>query len=131
MTAVAGSGRLASLRPIGDPVMIVYGPAVDDVFVGHDYIQRRIDQELWERLHAEGFNRIVLSSNRGGVYFRDATSRQLARRRDRAQPPARPDELLQRTAGDRRARGPLHPTGRSGRPPSQRAAGRYVRRFGE
>ena len=85
MTAAAGSGRLAELRPIGDPVMIVYGPAVDDIFVGHDYIQRRIDLELWERLHAEGFGRIVLSSNHGGVYFRDAISRQLARRRDQPQ----------------------------------------------
>jgi SpoVK/Ycf46/Vps4 family AAA+-type ATPase len=86
MIATTGSGRLAGLQAAGDPVAIVYGPAVDDLFIGADYIERRIDEELWERLRAEGFERIVLSSNRGGVYFRDANSRRLSRRRDAARP---------------------------------------------
>jgi len=79
MTTLAGSGRLADLRPVGDPVAIVYGPAVDDVFIGRDYIERRIDTELWEHLHAAGFQRIVLSSDVRGVYFLDAESRRMVR----------------------------------------------------
>ncbi len=83
-----GGGRIAALRPTGDPVAIVFGAAVDDVFIGEDYIERRIDELLWERLHAEGFRRIVLSTNRSPVYFRDAESRRLARPAD-SPPPAR------------------------------------------
>ena len=82
MAAPVGSGRLAELRPVGDPVVIVYGSATDDVFIGQDYIERRLETELWERLRAEGFQRIVYSSNRDGVYFLDAESRRLSRRRD-------------------------------------------------
>lgn len=74
-----GGGRIAGLRLTGDPVVIVYGVAVDDVFIGEDYIERRIDELLWERLRAEGFRRIVLSTNRNPVHFRDAESRHLAR----------------------------------------------------
>ena len=53
MTALAGSGRLADLRPVGDPVVFVYGTAVDDVFIGRDFIERRDDEEPWAHLHAE------------------------------------------------------------------------------
>jgi len=88
MPTATDSGRLAELRPVGDPVAIVYGPAADDIFIGRDYVARRIDQELWERLRAAGFQRIVLISNHDGVYVLDAESRRLTRRRVRARPAA-------------------------------------------
>jgi AAA+ superfamily predicted ATPase len=87
-----GGGRIASLRPAGDPVMIVYGPAVDDIFVGDDYVIRRIEELLWEQLHAEGFRPIVFSAIRRPLFFRDAGSRQLIRPRAAA-PPARPGRM--------------------------------------
>src|SRR5215472_10143074 len=87
MTTPDGSGRLADLRPVGDPVAIVYGPAVDDVFIGRDYIERRIDAELWEHLHAAGFECIVLSSDVRGVYFLDAKPRRLPRQARRTANP--------------------------------------------
>jgi SpoVK/Ycf46/Vps4 family AAA+-type ATPase len=121
MTAPAGSGRLAGLLPVGDPVTIVYGPAVDDIFVGHDYIQRRIDQELWERLHAEGFDRIVLSSNHDGVYFRDAISRKLARRRDqrRSAGPGQMNHFSGPLGTVRLAVRSTQPPGPAGHPPGE------------
>lgn len=88
----ADGGRIASLRPTGDPVLIVYGPAVDDIFIGEDCVVRRIEELLWERLHAEGFRRIVFSSLRRPLFFKDARSRQLARPRGPA-PPARPGRM--------------------------------------
>jgi SpoVK/Ycf46/Vps4 family AAA+-type ATPase len=88
----AGSGRLAGLRPAGDPLAIVYGSPVDDVFIGRDFIERRIGQELWEHLRDEGFQRIVLTSNQDGVYFLDRASRQASRRRDDP-PPGRPGRM--------------------------------------
>jgi SpoVK/Ycf46/Vps4 family AAA+-type ATPase len=80
-----GRGRIAGLQLTGDPVFIVYGSAVDDVFIGEDYIERRIDELLWELLRAEGFRRIVLSTNRSPLYFRDAESYRLTRPRDAPQ----------------------------------------------
>jgi SpoVK/Ycf46/Vps4 family AAA+-type ATPase len=108
MTAPAVSGRLADLRPVGDPVTIVYGTAVDDVFIGKDYIERRIEEELWEHLHAEGMQRIVLSSNHGGLYFRDGESWRTARRRESPRP-APPGEMTL-------FRGPLGATVLAARP---------------
>ena len=78
VAAPAGSGRLAGLRPVGDPVVIVYG-STDDVFIGQDYIERWLETELWERLRAEGFRRVAYSSSHAGLYFLDAESRRLTR----------------------------------------------------
>jgi len=89
---MSGSGRLAGLSPVGDPLAVVYGPGVVDSFIGTDYIKRWIDEELWEQLQAKGFQRVVLSSNRQGLYFRDAGSRQLSARRTQAAP-ARPRRM--------------------------------------
>ncbi|GHJ47145.1 hypothetical protein Cs7R123_44870 [Catellatospora sp. TT07R-123] len=73
--------RLAEWRlPGGDPLLVVHGPAVDDVFVGHDLVVRSFQEVLWEYLAAEGFKRIVFSSVRDPVYFRDPASRASSRR---------------------------------------------------
>jgi SpoVK/Ycf46/Vps4 family AAA+-type ATPase len=72
--------RLASFRlPGGDPLLLVHGPGVDDVFVGRDYQLRRVEELLWELLRSAGFERIVFSSLRRPVYFRDRRSRELSR----------------------------------------------------
>ena len=42
-------------------------PGVTDAFIGTDYIKRWIDEELCEQLQAEGFQRVVLSSNHRGL----------------------------------------------------------------
>ena len=115
MREAAGSGRLTGLRPAGDPLVIVYGSAVEDVFIGRDYIERRIDAELWERLRAEGFQRIVLTSNHAGVYFRDAESRRLTRRRE-ARPAAQAGRMKD-------FRGPMGDTVVAARQPALAGAG--------
>ncbi len=108
----AGSGRLAGLRPAGDPLAIVYGSPVDDVFIGHDFIERRIGQELWEHLRDEGFQRIVLTSNQDGVYFLDRASRRSSRRHD--------DPLPGRPGRMTHFRGPLGDTMLSATPGTER-----------
>ncbi|MGW3037424.1 AAA family ATPase [Streptomyces sp. NPDC001178] len=83
--------RLEGFRlPAGDPLFVVHGQGVDDIFVGHDYRVRGIEELLWEVLHEAGFARIVYSSLSRPLYFRDRPSRDLARRRRRPAPAAEP-----------------------------------------
>jgi len=81
----------------GDPLFVLYGPGAADTFVCRDYQERRIEEALWEMLDAEGFERIVFSSARYPVYFRDDRSQHRTRRRGERRRPA-PD------AGARRMR---------------------------
>ncbi|MET7606617.1 AAA family ATPase [Streptomyces avermitilis] len=82
--------RLEGLRlPIGDPLFIVHGRGVDDVFIGHDYRGRGIEELLWEVLHAAGFERVVYSTLQRPLYFRDGRSRDLSRRRKPQRPATR------------------------------------------
>jgi SpoVK/Ycf46/Vps4 family AAA+-type ATPase len=74
--------RLEGFRlPVGDSLFIVHGRGMDDVFVGHDYRGRGIEELLWELLHAAGFERVVYSTLSRPLYFRDTRSRDLSRRR--------------------------------------------------
>ncbi|MFE7036766.1 AAA family ATPase [Streptomyces sp. NPDC057621] len=74
--------RLEGFRlPIGDPLFIVHGRGVDDVFIGRDYRGRGIEELLWEVLHEAGFARVVFSTLSRPLYFRDTRSRDLSRRR--------------------------------------------------
>ncbi|NUT52074.1 MAG: AAA family ATPase [Saccharothrix sp.] len=59
-----------------------------------------MEELLWEVLHADGYERIVFSSYRQPVYFRDAASRDLTRSGGRAPAPRRPRAM-------RRFSGPL------------------------
>ena len=79
MNQPAEAGRIPGLRLTGDPVLVVYGPGVNDVFVDPDYVERRIEEVFWERLHAAGFRRIVFSSMRRPLFFKDPASRELSR----------------------------------------------------
>ena len=82
--------RLEGFRlPVGDSLFIVHGRGMDDVFVGHDYRGRGIEELLWEVLHAAGFERVVYSTLSRPLYFRDTRSRDLSRRRKpHPRPPA-------------------------------------------
>ncbi len=88
MNKRADGGRIPELRLTGDPVLVVYGPGVSDVFIDPDYVERRIEEVLWERLCAAGFRRVVFSSMRQPVFFRDAASRRLTRPAAAAAPAA-------------------------------------------
>jgi SpoVK/Ycf46/Vps4 family AAA+-type ATPase len=76
-------------RP-GEPLWIVHGVGVDDEVVGEDLRVRDVEEMLWEVLHADGYERIVFSSYRQPVYFRDASSRDLTRSGSRPPAPRRP-----------------------------------------
>ncbi|MFJ8630207.1 AAA family ATPase [Streptomyces sp. NPDC093568] len=81
--------RLNGFRlPVGDPLLVVHGLGVDDIFVGHDYRVRGIEEVLWEVLRGSGFARVVYSSLSRPLYFRDDRSWELTRRRRRASLPA-------------------------------------------
>jgi SpoVK/Ycf46/Vps4 family AAA+-type ATPase len=96
MTAASRPGpavveRVADLR-VGDDhrLYVVCGPCVDDLFVGHDYLTRGIQELLWELLKEQGFDRVVFSRLRRPVYFLDQASRELSRARTATPaPPAR------------------------------------------
>lgn len=83
--------RLAALDSAGEPLVVLYGEAVDDVFVGADYRAVRIDEALCDALLAEGFERIVFSGVKWNVYFLDERSRVSSRPRPAAQ--ARPRRM--------------------------------------
>lgn len=74
--------RLAAVQTAaheGDPILLVYGPGTDDAFADAAYRICGIEQLLWERLHAAGFNRIGFYSLTRKLYFRDDDSRRAAR----------------------------------------------------
>ncbi|MEV7008578.1 AAA family ATPase [Streptosporangium sp. NPDC051022] len=56
------------------PFAILYGPGVDDLFVGEDHRTRNVQEALWEILSGAGFGRIVFSKPRDPVYFLDRAS---------------------------------------------------------
>ncbi|MBB5121039.1 hypothetical protein AF335_20230 [Streptomyces eurocidicus] len=81
--------RLADLTlPAGDPLFILYGPGLGDVFVGHDHRRRGAEELLWTLLRDAGFARVVFSTLSRPLYFRDPVSRDLSRPRRRRPVPA-------------------------------------------
>lgn len=58
----------------GDPLVMLFGCGVSDVFVGTDYQERTLDESLWHVLRAAGFRRIVFISANAPVYFLDQES---------------------------------------------------------
>jgi SpoVK/Ycf46/Vps4 family AAA+-type ATPase len=58
----------------GDPLLLVFGPGVDDAFVDVCHRMCVIEEVLWESLHAAGFKRIGFYSLRQKLYFRDDDS---------------------------------------------------------
>ena len=67
-----------ALRLRGDPLLVLHGPGVTDVFVSRDYQERGIDQVLWAQLRAAGFERIVYATAFDALYYRDDVSAGLA-----------------------------------------------------
>ncbi|MFC7829449.1 AAA family ATPase [Streptomyces sp. NPDC057375] len=92
MTGRLGS-RFADLRlGTGEPFTVVYGPGVDDTFVGTDYRERNLDAALWHLLRARSCRYVAFSSQRRPLYFLDPESEARSRPSARARPdtPARP-----------------------------------------
>ncbi|MFB6878017.1 AAA family ATPase [Streptomyces sp. NPDC056323] len=111
----------AGLRS-GEPFTIFYGPGVSDVFVDSAYQVCTLEQVLWRRLRAAGYERIVFSSTDHPLYFRDAASRDLSRSSPaRKQLPA-PGPRTMRTPGMRGPMGNLRVTGAPGPGPAAEAA---------
>ncbi|MFE7566400.1 AAA family ATPase [Streptomyces sp. NPDC057539] len=92
MTGRLGS-RFADLRlSIGEPFTVLYGPGVDDTFVGADYQERNLDAALWHLLRAESCAYVAFSSQRRPLYFLDPDSEARSRpggrgRTDASAPP--------------------------------------------
>ncbi|MEV6422035.1 AAA family ATPase [Streptomyces sp. NPDC051662] len=92
MTGRLGS-RFADLRlSVGEPFTVLYGPGVDDTFVGADYRERSLDAALWHLLRAESCAYVAYSSQRRPLYFLDPDSEARSRpgARTRADGPAQP-----------------------------------------
>jgi hypothetical protein len=75
----------------GDPLVVLFGSGVTDVFVGTDYQGRGLEESLWHNLRAAGFRRIVFSSVNSPLYVFDQESR---------------DFVVRQTTGSSRARTP-------------------------
>lgn len=58
----------------GQGVWVVYGPGTADDLIGQDLMARWVDETLWLCLRGLGFERIVFSSARLPVFFRDEHS---------------------------------------------------------
>jgi AAA+ superfamily predicted ATPase len=87
--------RLSALRAAaedGDPVIVVYGPGVDDAFVDTSYRICSIEEAIWETLRQAGYQRIAFYSLNRKLYFRDDESLRASRPAGTAvrSPPARP-----------------------------------------
>lgn len=114
MTSRLGS-RFAGLRlNVGEPFTVVYGPGVDDTFIGADYRERNLDAALWHLLRAQSCAYVAYSSQRRPLYFLDAESEARSRPSGRA-PAAAPPHRPGKPAGspgpelmrDPKLRGPL------------------------
>ncbi|MFF7976100.1 AAA family ATPase [Streptomyces sp. NPDC007905] len=101
MTGRLGS-RFADLRlSAGEPFTVVYGPGVDDTFIGIDYRERNLDAVLWHLLRAQSCAYVAYSSQRRPLYFLDPESE--ARSRPSGRAPA-----------DAPSRTPAEPVGSAG-----------------
>ncbi|WP_326768344.1 AAA family ATPase [Streptomyces sp. NBC_01591] len=100
----------ADLRS-GEPFTIFYGPGVNDVFVDSAYQVCTLEQVLWRRLRAAGYERIVFSSTDHPLYFRDSASRDLSRRSPAARQVPASGPRTMRTPGMRGPMGNLLVTG--------------------
>ncbi|MGW1847639.1 AAA family ATPase [Streptomyces sp. NPDC001966] len=109
----------ADLRS-GEPFTIFYGPGVSDVFVDSAYQVCTLEQVLWRRLRAAGYERIVFSSTDHPLYFRDAASRDLSRSNPARKQLPPPGPRTMRTPGMRGPMGNLQVTGASGPGPTAR-----------
>jgi ATPase family associated with various cellular activities (AAA)/AAA lid domain len=58
----------------GDSMLLLYGRGIHDVFVGADYQERSLEEELWQLLRARDFQRIVFCSASDPLYFLDPES---------------------------------------------------------
>jgi hypothetical protein len=61
----------------GDPVVVLVGSGVCDMFVSTGYRQLQLDESLWQPLRAAGYRLILFSSQDDPVYFFDEQSRYL------------------------------------------------------
>ncbi|WP_084556780.1 AAA family ATPase [Hamadaea tsunoensis] len=72
----AGVERLPGLPAAGtEPLLVLFGPGLDDTFAGRDYVLRDIQQVTLELLRAAGFECVVFTAAREPIYFRDDASR--------------------------------------------------------
>jgi SpoVK/Ycf46/Vps4 family AAA+-type ATPase len=74
VSSAAAVERLRGLRVSSDPMIFLYGRCVDDVFVGHDLVDRGIQETLWSILRSQGFTEIVFSSLRQPLYRLDGAA---------------------------------------------------------
>ncbi|MEU8006197.1 AAA family ATPase [Catellatospora sp. NPDC049111] len=85
--AAAGVERLPRLRASGaDPLLVLYGPGLDDMFAGHDFVLRGIQESMLDLLRAEGFECVVFTGAREPIFFRDDASRAAFGPAERAEP---------------------------------------------
>ncbi|MDG9710482.1 AAA family ATPase [Streptomyces sp. DH10] len=113
MTGRLGS-RFAGLRlSVGEPFTVVFGPGVDDTFIGTDYRERNLDAALWHLLRAQSCAYVAYSSQRRPLYFLDPDSEARSRpsQRARADAPSQTSTESSHSAGREmhhpKLRGPL------------------------
>ncbi|MGW3953479.1 AAA family ATPase [Streptomyces sp. NPDC004752] len=99
MTDRLGS-RFADLRlSVGEPFTVVYGPGVDDTFIGADYRERNLDAALWHLLRAQSCAYVAYSSQRRPLYFLDPDSEARSRPSGRAPQADGPSQTPRDSAG--------------------------------
>lgn len=105
------------LPDTGSPILIVYGVAAADSFVGEDYLERPLDAAMWYELHDAGYECIVFGTVNDQVYFRDdETRRKIAGRAENDAAPlpaAGPLSPARLGAGRTAATGPDQAIGRT------------------
>jgi len=84
---------------LGDRFFVLYGSGVQDAFLSPAYQEEDIERGLWRLLHERGFQRIMFYSPHGGVYFRDAASRDASRPQPAAQFRAQPSQTMRHLSG--------------------------------
>jgi hypothetical protein len=68
------AAALRRLATTGTRILILYGEATTDSYIGEDYQIRGLDAALWYELRDLGFERVVFGRVNDQVYFLDASS---------------------------------------------------------
>ncbi len=74
LATMAGRVRGGHEFGTGDPLVVLTGSGISDVFVGADYQERPLDQSLWHTLKGGGFSRVIFSAPADAIYTLDDES---------------------------------------------------------